>query len=487
MNELVVRVGDPRNPVLNAYMASNARVSVIRGPLGSGKTVGTISGPILRHMVQQEPNAAGVRPTKWLAIRNTYSDLMQTTLADFQNVFGRICKVKKGGLEPPTAHVSFGLKDGTRVESDVVFLALDREDSVRKLRGYQLTGVWANEMKELQKAIIDMADLRHGRYPSMASEGVNCTWHGVVGDSNSWDEDHWLWPLATNPPEGWAFFHQPGGVERDGLNNDGSVRWKPNEYAENSSNLPDGYYERGMAGKDESWIAVNLANEYGFTVEGEPVWREFIDANHVPERPIEYDPELPILLGVDFGRTPACAIVQYLPAVGRYVVIDEFVSEDMSASVFAPELRAYLGREYPRARFRGWGDPAGDRAGQTVETTPIQVLNAAGIPVQPAPTNELLLRRSAVIAPLKRNAMDGRPALMISSKAKTLRKGANGGFCYRKLKVSGDARYSETPDKNFYSHVCEALEYVLLGEGEGVATLHYAAPDAGPRQLEADM
>ena len=109
MNELVVRVGDPRNPVLNAYMASDARVSVIRGPLGSGKTVGTITGPLMRHMIQQEPNAAGVRPTKWLAIRNTYSDLMQTTLADFQNVFGRICKVKRGGLEPPTAHVSFSL------------------------------------------------------------------------------------------------------------------------------------------------------------------------------------------------------------------------------------------------------------------------------------------------------------------------------------------------------------------------------------------
>ena len=134
-------------------------------------------------------------------------------------------------------------------------------------------------MKELQKAIIDMADLRHGRYPSMASEGVNCTWHGVVGDSNSWDEDHWLRPLATNPPEGWAFFHQPGGVERDGLNNERQRAVEANEYAENSSNLPDGAYS-GMAGKDESWIAVNLANEYGFTVEGEPVWREFIDTVH---------------------------------------------------------------------------------------------------------------------------------------------------------------------------------------------------------------
>ena len=487
IRELIVSVGDPRNPVLNRYMASNARVSIIRGPLGSGKTVGTITGPLLRHMIEQEPNSDGVRPTKGLAIRNTYADLMQTTLADFQHVFGDIAKVKRGGLEPPTAHVAFGLPDGTRVESEVVFLALDREDSVRKLRGYNISFVWMNETKELQKAVFDMADLRHGRYPSIASQGVNCTWHGIMGDSNSWDEDHWLWPLATNPPEDWKFFHQPGGLERDGLQNDGSVKWKANPNAENFANLPERYYERGMAGKDESWIAVNLGNEYGFTIDGEPVWREFIDSKHVPEEPIAYDRELPLLLGVDFGRTPACAILQYQPAVGRYSVIDEFVSEGMSASVFAPELRLYLGREYPQATFRGWGDPAGDRAGQTVETTPIQVMNAAGIPIQPAPTNEMLLRRSAVIAPLKRLAMDGRPALMISSKAKILRKGAAGGFCYRKLNVSGDARYGETPDKNFYSHVCESLEYALLGEGEGVATLHYANPGGGSRQFEADM
>ena len=61
--------------------------------------------------------------------------------------------------------------------------------------------------------------------------------------------------------------------------------------------------------------------------------------------------------------------------------------------------------------------------------------------------------------------MDGRPRLMVSAKAKMIRKGLMGGFCYKKLMVQG-VRYGETPDKNDYSHPVEALEYGLMGSGE---------------------
>ena len=47
-----------------------------------------------------------------------------------------------------------------------------------------------------------------------------------------------------------------------------------------------------------------------------------------------------------------------------------------------------------------------------------------------------------------------------------IRKGLQGGFCYRRIQVSGD-RYTDEPDKNEYSHPVEALEYALQGEGEG--------------------
>lgn len=47
-----------------------------------------------------------------------------------------------------------------------------------------------------------------------------------------------------------------------------------------------------------------------------------------------------------------------------------------------------------------------------------------------------------------------------------IRKGLQGGFCYRRVQVSGE-KYTDEPDKNEYSHPVEALEYALQGEGEG--------------------
>jgi hypothetical protein len=63
--------------------------------------------------------------------------------------------------------------------------------------------------------------------------------------------------------------------------------------------------------------------------------------------------------------------------------------------------------------------------------------------------------------------MDGKPAFVISPKAKEWRKGLMGGFCYRRVQVAGDARYTDEPDKNKYSHICEAAEYALMAGGEG--------------------
>ena len=47
-----------------------------------------------------------------------------------------------------------------------------------------------------------------------------------------------------------------------------------------------------------------------------------------------------------------------------------------------------------------------------------------------------------------------------------LKKGFNGGYHYRRLQTSGD-RYDEKPMKNKYSHIHDALQYMMLGAGEG--------------------
>jgi len=490
-------------PILDEYIWNRARCNFIMGPLGSGKTYASIIR-ILIQMREQSPNADGVRPTRFVAVRNTFPDLTSTTIKDFLEIFTpALGTMKMGGLEVPTFTAAANLPDGTRIRSEVMFLALDRVDSIKKLRGIQCTGFWLNEVKELEKPIVDMADLRHGRYPSSIAGGVECDWHGMFGDTNAPDEDSWYFKLAElSRPEGWNFHKQPGGLFPTGAKRaDGSEIFTANEDAENLHNLPDGYYVNGQRGKADDWIRVNLCNEYGFLVDGRPVHPEYVDSIHCASEPIEYDPKLPIILGIDFGRTPAAAVVQFQPQWGRYVAIDEFVSEDMSQQLFAPELRLFLTSTFQieadeadsmTRHVRAWCDPAGEARGQATEDTPRLILQAHGIPARPAPSNSPTLRRTALANPFRRLGMDGRPSLIISPRCRMLRKGLMGGFCYKKLKVAGSDRFHEQPDKNMYSHIVEALEYALLSEGEGVAALaiteaeDYDGGDGG-YQTVADM
>jgi len=456
----------PQGPVLAQFQASWDRCEMIMGPLGSGKTIQSCI-KIFTAMCNQAPNKEGRRPSRFYAIRNTFPDLATTTIKDWLSLYEPLGRYTAGGLEPPTHKLRFDLEDGTNVWSEIVFIALDRTDSVKKLRGSQVTGFWLNEIKELQKSVVDMADLRHGRYPSPANGYVKCTWHGMIGDTNAPDDDHWYYKLAEEvKPEGWNFYRQAGGLIPQGEG------YKLNIHAENMSNLPDGYYIKGMQGKSKDWIDVNLCNEYGFVKDGKPVYPEYVDTVHCMTDNYIPDPKYPITLGIDFGRTPAASFIQFIPSIGRYIGFDEFTSEDMSAAVFAPELKSYIDRTYPDFTFsRGGGDPSGDQKGQATELTPFKVLHKHGLPVFPVGNNDVLIRRSSIINLLRRLCMDGKPAFMISPKAKMWRKGLAGAFCYKRVQITGEDRYKDEPDKNIYSHICESAEYGLLACGEGNAVI----------------
>lgn len=514
-------------PVANEYIASNARVSIITGPLGSSKTTASCQR-ILRHMVEQEPNRYRVRPTRFLVCRNTYPDLTTTTIPSFKAFFfpdedpidpetgeplprellpPKLGTWRGGGEEPPHATFDFKLDDDTQVKSLVWFISLDTPADVRRLLGLEITAIWLSEAKELEKSLIDMMDLRHGRYPSMAQGRIMPTWHGMFGDTNRPNVDHWLFELSeVEKPEGWAFFHQPGGVLHAGTEPDGRKRWKVNPAAENLWNLPGGrdaknklrwlanpedggkptlsggsdYYKTSLGGKTDDWINVYLANEWGFVRSGKPVHPEFVDSIHTATEELRPVTGIPLVLGFDFGRTPACVVLQWWPGVGRWVALDELTSEDVSAQSFGPVCREWLIQRFGRdPLMRGWGDPAGDQKGQAVDETPMMILRSHGIPCQPAPTNKALLRRAALREVLMRGTMDGRRAFLLSPRCRVLREGLMGGWEFERVNIVGIERYKDEPAKNRWSHVCEALEYALVGEGESQAAIQPASGRRG--------
>jgi len=452
----------PPGKVLDEYYNDYSRCSFIMGPLGSAKTT-TSCQKILKLMMEQEPNAEGVRPTRFYAVRNTYSDLLTTTIKDWMEMAGELGTFTQGSKQPPTHKIKFTLPDETTVKSEVIFIALDRPDSVKKLRGSQVTGFWLNETKELDKAVVDMADGRHGRYPSMAAGGVKPSWHGMIGDTNAPDEDSWYYEQAEEvKPKGWKFHRQPGGVILKKI--DGEERYVLNPQAENVNNLPKGYYENLMEGKRKDWIQTNLANEYGFVQEGKPVYPEYIDSYHC--KPCSFSEHTALNIGMDFGLTPA-AVFSQRNAMGQVRVIGELVATRLGAKNFAREVKHFMSE-------KGWhkahlgaitGDPAGNQGQQADETmTVFKMLSSEGIEATPAPTNVFAERRETV-ADLLTKSIDGEPALIIDPSCKTLRKGLAGGYYFRRIQVVGSERFVEKPEKTPSSHVCEALQYDLLGQG----------------------
>lgn len=441
------------------------------GPLGSAKTTGVV-WELLFLSCQQMPDSNGVRKTVWVVVRNTQSDLLTTTIPTWREITepNELTAGQSLGnfsLGPPPVHkLRFPLPDGTLVQSDVWFLSMDNWADVRRLRGFNVTGAWLNEGKELIKAIWDMADGRAGRYPETIRDPATGeitygpSWYGVLSDSNAWSEaSHlmkWYEDWRSGKMPDWEFFIQPGGVKKyDGL-------WVPNPDAENLANLPDSYYDRQMQGKSEDWIAVNLGNEFGSTLEGKPVYPEFSEQLHVDDGILRLDNNV-VTVGLDFGLTPAAVFMQN--HMGRTYVHDEIITTNMAAKQFARLVKNELARHYPNCRADPVGDPAGDARAQTDEQTVFNVLRDAGLMARKAPTNDFVKRREAG-AKLLTRIVDGKAACLIHPRCRQLREGLRGGYHYRRLQTRED-RYTDRPEKNESSHVTEAFIYGIMGAGEG--------------------
>lgn len=469
-DEVHSTAGFPNAPTVEAFVQDRTRFACIMGPYGSAKTTGVLNR-IMDHILEQEPNREGIRPTRWIATRTTYKELTTTTIPDTLNIFGPLGIYKEAsGLKPPTFHFDWDNPDGTRCKGEILFVALDREeDAIAFIAGQKPTGGWVHEGSNTRKSVVDALAKRVGRFPLPTEGGVKCTWSGILVDTNAMNKRHWYYHQAEEArPRGWVFFRQPGAVvEHPGKGKAGKSTWSINPQAENLANVGEAYYLDGLEGIDDDWIRVKLGNEYGFTIDGKAVHPEYVDSIHCAAAPLEPE-DAPIYLGQDYGRTPATLVFQIDRAFDRYLILDEFCSDSkgISAQEYAPELKRWLDREFPGLPIAGaWGDPAGDKKGEATDDTPIGMMQLEGLPFVPAPTNNPLVRRKAISGPIRRNCSDGRCAFLLSPKCEVTREGLMGGFCYRKLQVKGD-RYTEEPEKNEFSHPVEALEYGLLGAGE---------------------
>jgi hypothetical protein len=311
---------------------------------------------------------------------------------------------------------------------------------VANLLSLELTAAWVNEAREIPWAVIKALQGRVGRFPSVKEGG--CVQPCIILDTNPPDEDSWWYELfEVNRPSNAEIFKQPGGLS---------------ERAENKRYLPPNYYENLKLGADPEFVKVYVDGEYGYVRDGKPVYPEYTDGIHCA--PLEAVQKVVIKRGWDFGLTPACVFTQVTPD-GRFLVLDELTADDLGIGTFADTVLQHCEQHYRGFAFEDFGDPAGDSKSPTDEKTCFQILRGKGIKIVPG-EQTLALRLESVKLPLN-TLRSGKPQLQIDPKCKKLRRGFQGRYQYKRVKVSGAAeRFHHEPDKNEYSHPHDALQYV---------------------------
>jgi hypothetical protein len=484
----------PDGEVLRAFMRDNvSRVKIIQGPVGSGTSSACCLHAYQMGMAQPKQRD-GKQRFRVHIFRETYPKIEETTLKTWLDwfppkLFGRFWETK-----PYLHEIRVG-----PLELDVTFMAMeDIRDAQSYFKSLETSLIWFNEGQFTSFEVIRAAVERVSppRYPAVKDGG--CVWGGLILDTNAPPADHWI-PImrGDNPPPDWMteeqrqslkkpplwkFYLQPPGLVEK-FEGKTLVGYEPNPKAENTKYLPPNFYMEKIGGQTKSWIDANIMNRSSVLTDGKPVYPDFRRDVHVADKPLEVIHTLPVLVGLDFGRQPAAICCQNLR--GRWLVYREIIGRDIAAINFAPIVRSVLLQCFPdhsldepgvACGFQFWGDPSGAFGGQASDETPFKVFRNHGMNVRPAPGNNRrvkgndVLRTEGVNAVLTR-MIEGKPALLVDPGCIVFITGMSGGFHYRRVQVSGD-RYHDQPDKNQYSHVCEAFEYDVLGGGEGRSVMN---------------
>lgn len=421
-------------PTIKAFSECDKFIRGLMGPFGSGKSSGCIIELI--KWAQKQPLVDGKRRSRFAVIRNTYRQLEDTAIRTVHDWL----PPHLYGKYQQTANVYVINRLDPELEIELLYRALDRPEHVSNLLSLELTGAWVNEAREIPLAVIKALKGRVGRYPAVKNGG--CVQPGIIMDTNPPDDESWWYEtFEVDPADNVALFKQPSGVSPE---------------AENLPHLPDNYYENISAGEDDEFIKVYVRGEYGFVRDGKPIYPEYSDGIHCRE--FEINPKKTIMRGWDFGLTPSCVFTQISPN-GSFLIFDELVSEDLGIDRFSDAVLLHCSENYPGAKFEDYGDPAGNTRAETDEKTCFQILRGKGVMIQPGEQSPTI-RIESVKKPLN-TLVDGKPQLALHARCKVLRKGFQGRYQYKKMKISGSAeRYQEKPDKNEYSHPHDALQYV---------------------------
>ena len=450
--------------ISHALMDDSVSHKIVVGPFGSGKTSAIVNA-ILDETAMMPMCDDGIRRCKWAIVRNTAGQLETTTMATWlfwtEGLPQPYRKTKPQLTLTYRFHDQLGL-----IILDVLFLALDRVDDVRKLESLELSHVYINEGRHIPKTIYDVLLGRIGRYPPKISflkqfdeahkklnkkdrDKAFQDWQPFkkksLVDTNPPKNRHWIAEADKNSDSGIKVYHQPPALLKVG------DKWIANENADNIAFVGSQYY-LDMLGRGEEYVSVYALGRYGTIVDGKPVYPCYNDDLHsVDDIPINTNE--PIYIGIDLGLVcPAVVISQII--AGQIRDVKEFIGDYISIkTLFESTVKPFLNRYCKGLAIISTHDPADTAQGS-------EQLRECGVESERCWTNKVENRLVAQSETFNK-LVNGKPFHVISRKGcPTLREGYLGEYCYRRLKVVGEEKYVDQPDKvHPYSDVHDASQY----------------------------
>ena len=116
--------------------------------------------------------------------------------------------------------------------------------------------------------------------------------------------------------------------------------------------------------------------------DGKPVYEDYSASRHQSKIPLEPHLGLPLLLGWDFGLTPACIVAQLRD--GTLYLLKEFTAKNKSIDRFAPLVMQGIKQLFPewadqKKDFRHYVDPAGFVKEQVTARTCVTEMAKCGL------------------------------------------------------------------------------------------------------------
>ena len=335
MSEIVVKSNYEPSHKAQLFHSSTARVIVLVGGLGSGKSFSVVK--------ELEQSALQWANIPMAVYRKTMPALRDSTMHEFKSHsdpdLGTFKSREDMWEYVNGSFVKFrGLDDPTKAKSTNYALIVMEEAEEFTFEDFQ-------RLNERVRA--------PGPWP-----------HRIILVLNPVDEDHWIYRQFVDNAK---VYQEAGGL----------LVLHFSTY-DNLKNLPPGYVEQASAGKTADEIDRYIHGNWGTIVKGAPVYAGILNPN-IHLRRMDRYPGQVLLRGWDFGfNHPACSF-RLVDQFGRMNIADCVMGDKIDLQEFVPFIKAHTMTKFPGTLIHDFGDPRGHDKSPNGKETCFQVLESFGI------------------------------------------------------------------------------------------------------------